>query len=56
MDPCNILTMNSATALMPSHNTAGDLLQAELERAGAKAFVFGTPVISDGQGQGNEGV
>eukprot|EP00037_Helgoeca_nana_P037078 m.14483 g.14483 ORF g.14483 m.14483 type:complete len:596 (+) comp8386_c0_seq1:94-1881(+) len=34
----------------------GDVLHAEVERLSGKAFSFGTPVISDGQGQGNEGM
>ncbi len=38
------------------HRAMGDELGAALEAAGAKAFVYGTPVISDGQGQGNEGM
>lgn len=32
----------------------GDLLQAELEEAGAKVIVFGTPVVSDGISMGTE--
>ncbi|MFO7576264.1 MAG: dihydroxy-acid dehydratase [Pelovirga sp.] len=34
--------------------TLGDLLQAELEAAGAKVIVFGTPVVSDGISMGTE--
>ncbi|HEY5674929.1 MAG TPA: dihydroxy-acid dehydratase [Malonomonas sp.] len=32
----------------------GDLLQAEIEAAGGKAIVFGTPVVSDGISMGTE--
>jgi dihydroxy-acid dehydratase len=32
----------------------GDLLQAEIEKAGGKAIVFGTPVVSDGISMGSE--
>jgi dihydroxy-acid dehydratase len=32
----------------------GDLVQAEIERAGGKAIVFGTPVVSDGISMGTE--
>ncbi len=34
--------------------TLGDLLQAELEAAGAKVIIFGTPVVSDGISMGTE--
>ena len=34
--------------------TLGDLLQGELEAAGAKVIVFGTPVVSDGISMGTE--
>lgn len=34
----------------------GDLIHAEVEAAGGKAFSFGTPVINDGMAQGNEGM
>jgi dihydroxy-acid dehydratase len=34
----------------------GDVLHAEVEKLSGKAFSFGTPVISDGQGQGNDGM
>jgi dihydroxy-acid dehydratase len=34
--------------------TLGDLLQTELEAAGAKVIVFGTPVVSDGISMGTE--
>ncbi len=32
----------------------GDLLQAEIEAAGGKAIIFGTPVVSDGISMGSE--
>ena len=32
----------------------GDLLQAEIEAAGGKAIIFGTPVVSDGISMGTE--
>lgn len=32
----------------------GDLLQSEIEKAGGKAIVFGTPVVSDGISMGTE--
>ena len=32
----------------------GDLLQAEIEEAGGKAIIFGTPVVSDGISMGTE--
>lgn len=32
----------------------GDLLQAEIETAGGKAIIFGTPVVSDGISMGTE--
>lgn len=32
----------------------GDLLQAEIEKAGGKAIIFGTPVVSDGISMGTE--
>eukprot|EP00912_Choanoflagellata_sp_UC4_P000943 UC4_evm2s580 len=38
------------------HRDLGDVLQEQLESSGAKAFMTGTPVINDGQAQGNEGM
>lgn len=32
----------------------GDLLQSEIEKAGGKAIIFGTPVVSDGISMGTE--
>jgi len=34
----------------------GDLLEREVEAAGGRAFLFGTPVISDGETMGMEGM
>jgi dihydroxy-acid dehydratase len=34
----------------------GDILSREIEQAGGKAFLFGTPVISDGETMGMEGM
>jgi dihydroxy-acid dehydratase len=34
----------------------GDILSREIDQAGGKAFLFGTPVISDGETMGMEGM
>eukprot|EP00040_Diaphanoeca_grandis_P026092 m.145535 g.145535 ORF g.145535 m.145535 type:complete len:613 (-) comp30444_c0_seq6:566-2404(-) len=43
--PCNL-----------HHRELGDVIREHLEKSGAKAFICGTPVIGDGQAQGNEGM
>ncbi len=34
----------------------GEIIKDEIEKAGGKAFIFGTPVVSDGESMGMEGM
>lgn len=49
-------THTNATPCNAHMNELGVVLQKEVERMGGKAFVFGTPVISDGETMGTTGM
>eukprot|EP00178_Gracilaria_changii_P011183 TRINITY_DN3202_c0_g1_i1.p2 TRINITY_DN3202_c0_g1~~TRINITY_DN3202_c0_g1_i1.p2 ORF type:complete len:623 (-),score=96.04 TRINITY_DN3202_c0_g1_i1:3470-5338(-) len=49
-------THTNATPCNAHINVLGEALQREVERTGGKAFVFGTPVISDGETMGTSGM
>lgn len=50
------VTYTNATPCNDHIEALGKLAQAEIEKAGGKAFYFGTPVISDGETMGTEGM
>lgn len=49
-------THTNATPCNAHMNELGQVLQKEVEATGGKAFVFGTPVISDGETMGTTGM
>lgn len=49
-------THTNATPCNSHMNELGQVLQNEVEKTGGKAFVFGTPVISDGETMGTTGM
>lgn len=49
-------THTNATPCNAHMNELGAVLQKEVETTGGKAFVFGTPVISDGETMGTSGM
>lgn len=49
-------THTNATPCNAHMNELGTILQAHVEKTGGKAFVFGTPVISDGETMGTSGM
>lgn len=49
-------THTNATPCNAHMNELGQVLQREIEATGGKAFVFGTPVISDGETMGTIGM
>ncbi|KAI0558924.1 dihydroxy-acid dehydratase [Gracilaria domingensis] len=49
-------THTNATPCNAHINVLGEALQHEVEKTGGKAFVFGTPVISDGETMGTSGM
>lgn len=49
-------THTNATPCNAHMNELGEVLQKEVEAIGGKAFVFGTPVISDGETMGTSGM
>jgi dihydroxy-acid dehydratase len=49
-------TATNATPCNAHIGELGDLLQKRIEATGGKAFVFGTPVISDGETMGTSGM
>lgn len=48
------VTYTNGTPCNDHMRELGDLLQQEIEKAGGKAIVFGTPVVSDGIAMGTE--
>lgn len=49
-------THTNATPCNAHMNELGEVLQKQVEQTGGKAFVFGTPVISDGETMGTSGM
>lgn len=49
-------THTNATPCNAHMNELGEVLQRHIEATGGKAFVFGTPVISDGETMGTSGM
>lgn len=49
-------TATNATPCNAHVGELGEVLQARIEEVGGKAFVFGTPVISDGETMGTSGM
>lgn len=50
------VTHTNATPCNAHMTVLGDILQDSVEKSGAKAFVFGTPVIADGITMGSSGM
>lgn len=46
----------NATPCNAHIRTLGDIIVNEVEKAGGKPFIFGTPVVSDGESMGMEGM
>ena len=50
------VTYTNATPCNAHMNEIGDLVKKEVEKCGGKGFVFGTPVMSDGELMGSSGM